>query len=319
MPGGETLAPHLSGAVVAIGNFDGVHRGHQAVLSVAREIAGAEGCPLVCMTFEPHPRTVFSPDRPVARLTPAPMRAKLLEALGFDAVVEQAFDREFAGLTPEAFIETVIVGCLKAAHVVAGFDFHYGARRAGTPQTLIAAGEAHRFGATLVPAFQDEGGETVSSSRIRDLLSAGEVAEAAGLFGYRWTIRGTVQKGAQLGRKLGYPTANITLEPETMLKFGIYAVRLRLADGTLHDGVASFGRRPTFDDGAALFETFLFDFSADLYDETVDVSLFAFLRGEEKFESAEALIAQMDRDAEEARAVLAGAVPLSGLDDAIAF
>ena len=143
---------------------------------------------------------------------------------------------------------------------------------------------------------------------------AGAVAEAAGLLGYRWTIPGTVQKGAQLGRTLGYPTANIAIEPDSLLKYGIYAVRLRRADGTLHDGVASFGRRPTFDDGAALFETFLFDFSDDLYGETVRVSLFAFLRGEERFDGAEALIAQMDRDAEEARAMLAGVTPLCELD-----
>ncbi|MEX6508348.1 bifunctional riboflavin kinase/FAD synthetase [Jiella sp. M17.18] len=319
LPGGEPLPADLSGGVVAIGNFDGVHRGHQAVLSVAREIAEAKDRPLVCLTFEPHPRSVFAPDRPVARLTPAPMRARLLGALGFDAVVEQRFDRDFAGLSPDAFVEDVLVGCLGASHVVAGFDFHYGAKRGGTPQTLVAAGEKHRFGATLVPAFQDEGGETVSSSRIRTLLRDGDVAAAAGLFGYRWTIRGTVQTGAQLGRTLGYPTANITLEPDTMLKFGIYAVRLRRADGTLHDGVASFGRRPTFDDGAALFETFLFDFSGDLYGETVDVSLFGFLRGEEKFASAEALVEQMDRDSAEARALLAGVSPLGELDRVIAF
>ncbi|MBO0662117.1 bifunctional riboflavin kinase/FAD synthetase [Jiella sp. MQZ9-1] len=309
----------LRNGVVAIGNFDGVHRGHQSVLGTAREIAKAEGKPLICLTFEPHPRTVFHPENPVPRLTPAPIRAKLLAALGFDAVVEQAFDKTFAGVEPEDFVNTVLVERLGAAHVVAGFDFHYGRRRAGTPQTLIVAGERHGFGATLVPAMKDGDGETISSSRIRELLADGAVAPAAALLGYRWTIGGSVQEGQRLGRTLGYPTANILLVPDTMLKFGIYAVRLRRADGTLIDGVASFGRRPTFDNGVALFETFLFDFSGDLYGETVAISLFDYLRGEEKFDGAEALIAQMDRDCDNARAVLAGAQPLSALDRTIAF
>lgn len=319
LSGGEAPPEAIRGGVVAIGNFDGVHRGHQAVLGTAREIARAEGRPLICLTFEPHPRTVFHPERPVPRLTPAPIRAKLLGALGFDAVVEQGFDKDFAGIEPEAFVRTILVERLKAAHVVAGFDFHYGARRAGTPQTLIAAGERHGFGATLVPALQDAAGETISSSRIRALLEAGKAARAAELLGYRWTIGGSVQEGQRLGRTLGYPTANILLMPETMLKFGIYAVRLRRADGTLHDGVASFGRRPTFDNGAALFETFLFDFSGDLYGETIAISIFGFLRGEEKFDGAEALIAQMDRDSDDARAMLATATSLGDLDRAIAF
>ena len=318
--GNVTSVPEdFAGAVVAIGNFDGVHRGHQAVMSVAREIAERDRRPLVCLTFEPHPRTVFMPDRPVARLTPAPMKARLLEALGFDAVIEQPFDRGFAALEPDAFVETVLVKGLKAAHVVAGFDFHYGARRAGTPETLSEAGARHGFGATLVPAFADEGGEVVSSSRIRDLLGEGDVAEAAGLFGYRWTVAGEVVHGRKLGRTLGYPTANLVLAPEDMLKHGIYVVRLRRTDGTLHDGVASFGRRPTFDNGAALFETFVFDFSGDLYGETVAVSIFAYLRGEERFDGEAALVAQMDRDAEEARAALASVTPLSALDGAIGF
>nr|WP_281378992.1 bifunctional riboflavin kinase/FAD synthetase [Aurantimonas endophytica] len=313
------MPAELAGGVVAVGNFDGVHRGHQAVLAAARQMAEVDRRPLVCLTFEPHPRTVFNPDRPVARLTPAPMKARLIEALGFDAVVEQPFDRAFAALDPDRFVKDVLVESLQATHVVAGFDFHYGAKRGGTPATLAAAGRHSGFGTTLVPALLDAGGETVSSSRIRALLERGQVDEAASLFGYRWTIRGTIGKGAQIGRTLGYPTANMVLEPETLLAHGIYAVRLRRADGRLHDGVASFGRRPTFDDGAALFETFLFDFSDDLYGETVDVSIVARLRGEERFDSAEALVAQMDRDSLAAKTLLAAVRPLSDLDRAIAF
>ncbi|MBP0616703.1 bifunctional riboflavin kinase/FAD synthetase [Jiella mangrovi] len=319
LSGERPIPAKFQGGVVAIGNFDGVHRGHQAVLASAREIARAEAKPLICLTFEPHPRTVFNPERPVPRLTPAPIRARLLGALGFDAVVEQGFDRDFAGIEPETFVKAILVERLQAAHVVAGFDFHYGAKRAGTPQTLITSGERHGFGATLVPAIDDGGGETISSSRIRALLEAGDTARAAELLGYRWTIGGSVSEGQRLGRTLGYPTANIHLMPDTMLKFGIYAVRVRRADGTIHDGVASFGRRPTFDNGAALFETFLFDFSGDLYGETIAVSIFEFLRGEEKFDTAEALVAQMDVDSENAKAVLAAAAPLSDLDRAISF
>ncbi|MER0236614.1 bifunctional riboflavin kinase/FAD synthetase [Fulvimarina sp. MAC8] len=314
----EHCPDDIKGGVVAIGNFDGVHRGHQAVLEKAAEIGAAENRPLLCLTFEPHPRTVFVPDRPVARITPAPMKARILGLLGFDVVIEQPFTRDFAGIAPEAFEQDVLVEALGAAHVVAGFDFHYGAKRSGTPEGLGKAGLALGFGATLVPAFEDEGGESVSSSRIRAALGEGRVEEAAGLLGYRFTIRGEIVHGKKLGRTLGYPTANLVLQDE-LLAHGIYAVRFRRADGTLLDGVASYGRRPTFDDGAALFETFVFDFSGDLYGETVEVSLVSRLRGEEKFDSAEALVEQMNRDADEARAVLAEIAPLSPLDRAISF
>ncbi|MCQ8782059.1 bifunctional riboflavin kinase/FAD synthetase [Mangrovibrevibacter kandeliae] len=315
----SALPPELRGAVVAIGNFDGVHRGHQAVLERADEIARREGRPLVCLTFEPHPRTVFRPQDPVPRLTPAPMKARLLAALGFEAVIEQPFSRDFAGLSADSFLGDILVGGLGLMHVVVGFDFHYGARRAGTPALLREAGARLGFGVTCVEAFTDEGGETVSSSRIRAHLAAGEVAEAAGLLGYRWTVEAEVTGGQRLGRTLGYPTANMRLHEEATLGHGIYAVRFRRADGRLHDGVASYGRRPTFDNGAPLFETHLFDFSGDLYGETAEVSLFGFLRPEEKFDGAEALVRQMDRDAEAARALLAAVRPLSALDDTIAF
>ena len=202
LSGGAALPEKYRGGVVAVGNFDGVHRGHQTVLGAARDLATAEGRPLICLTFEPHPRTVFAPDKPVPRLTPAPIRAKLLGALGFGAVVEQGFDKDFANIEPEDFVQTVLVEQLAAAHVVAGFDFYYGRKRAGTPDTLKAAGERLGFGATLVPAHQDAAGETISSSRLRALLASGEVSRAAELLGYRWTIGGTVQEGAKLGRTL---------------------------------------------------------------------------------------------------------------------
>ncbi len=305
---------------MAIGNFDGVHRGHQAVLARARKVAENERIPAVVLTFEPHPRSVFRPEVPLFRLTPAPMKARVLAAMGFDAVVEQPFARDFSSLTPERFVADVLAGGLGAAHVVTGFDFHYGKNRGGTPETLATAGKSHGFGVSVVDAFSDEGGEVVSSSRVRALLAEGEVAQAAGLLGYRYTVEAEVTDGKKLGRTLGFPTANMALPEATALRHGIYAVRFRRADGTLYDGVASFGRRPTVDEaGAPLLETFLFDFDGDLYSETCAVSFFGFLRGEEKFDGLEPLVAQMKRDEEEARALLSGVRPLSALDMAIAF
>jgi riboflavin kinase/FMN adenylyltransferase len=314
------LPAHLRGGVVAIGNFDGVHRGHQAVLDRALTEARRRGVPALVLTFEPHPRKVFRPDMPLFVLTPPPMKARLLSHLGFAALVEQPFTRAFAGLSAEAFVTDVLERNLGITHAVTGFDFHFGKDRQGGPAFLMAAGERHGFGVTLVDAFRDEGAEVVSSSRIRALLCEGEVTEAAGLLGYRFTVEGEVIGGQQLGRTLGYPTANMRLSPEVTPREGIYAVRFRRADGSLHDGVASFGRRPTVDDnGAPLLETYVFDFSGDLYGETCEVSFFGFLRPEVKFDGLDALVAQIKRDETEARALLAGVRPLSELDGAIAF
>ena len=308
------------GGVVAIGNFDGVHRGHQVVLGQALAEAKQRDAPALALTFEPHPRTLFRPEEPVFRLTPAPLKAGLLAAIGFDAVVEQRFDQTFAGQDAEQFVQHVLVGGLGITHAVTGFDFHFGRNRQGDPAYLKASGARHGFAVTLVEAYGDEDGKIISSSRIRGLLVEGEVAAAAGLLGYRYTVEAEVVRGKQLGRTLGFPTANMALPPQTALRHGVYAVRLRRADGNLHEGVASFGRRPTVDDnGAPLLETFVFDFDGDLYGETCRVSLFGFLRGEEKFDDLEALCEQMRRDEAEARALLSGVRPLSELDGEIAF
>lgn len=318
--GEEAVPEWLRGGVVAIGNFDGIHRGHQAVLERALEEAAKRGVPALVLTFEPHPRKVFRPDVPLFVLTPPHVKARLIEALGFAAVIERPFTREFSGLSAEDFVTTILERQLGISHVVTGFDFHFGKNRQGGPAFLMAAGERHGFGVTLVDAFRDEGTEIISSSRIRELLCQGEVAEAAGLLGYRYTVEAEVVGGAQLGRTLGFPTANMRLSPEAGLKEGIYAVRFRRADGSLHDGVASFGRRPTVGDNLApLLETFVFDFSGDLYGETASVSFFGYLRGEVKFDGLDALVAQMKRDEAEARALLSGVRPLSELDQAIAF
>ncbi|WP_279480569.1 bifunctional riboflavin kinase/FAD synthetase [Aureimonas sp. SK2] len=319
VPGAGSLPPELRGGVVAIGNFDGVHRGHQAVIETLSTLADREGAPRLVLTFEPHPRTVFRPQHPVQRLTPAPLKARLFGHLGVDAVVEQRFDMDFAAHPAEAFVADTLHRDLGARHLVVGYDFRFGARRQGDVDFLRARGAELGMAVTCIAPFVDEGANTVSSSRIREDLMNADVAAAAALLGYRWTIEGTIGHGAKLGRTLGYPTANMVLPDDGLLAHGIYAVRLRRADGTLHDGVASYGRRPTFDNGAALFETFLFDFAGDLYGEAVSVSLFGFIRGEERFDSVEALVRRMDLDSAEARALLAGARPLSPLDAAVAF
>lgn len=316
----EPLPEALRGGVIAIGNFDGVHRGHRAVLDRALELADARGVPALVLTFEPHPRSVFRPDTPVFRLTPAPLKARILEAIGFRSVIEYPFDREFSQRSAEEFVQSILVDWLHASAVVTGFDFHFGKGREGGPAFLMQAGKRHGFDVTLVDAFRDEGADVVSSSRIRSLLCEGDVAGAAGLLGYRFTVESEVIGGQKLGRTLGYPTANMALAPETELKAGIYAVRFRRPDGSIRDGVASFGYRPTVtENGAALLETFVFDFSGDLYGEVCSVSFFGHLRDELKFDGLDPLVAQIRRDEEEARAMLSGVRPLSELDAKIAF
>lgn len=316
----EPLPENLRGGVIAIGNFDGVHRGHRAVLERALELARSRGVPALVLTFEPHPRTVFKPDEPVFRITPASLKARLLEAEGFQSVIEYPFDHDFSQRSADEFVRSILVDWLGASAVVTGFDFHFGKGREGGPAFLMDAGKRYGFDVTLIDAFRDEGAEVVSSSRIRALLSEGDVVAAAGLLGYRYTVEAEVIKGQQLGRTLGYPTANMALPPETALKPGIYAVRFRRADGSIHDGVASFGYRPTVtENGAALLETFVFDFIGDLYGEVCSVSFFGHLRDELKFDGLDPLVAQIKRDEEEARALLSGVRPLGELDIKIAF
>ncbi|MEY9533013.1 bifunctional riboflavin kinase/FAD synthetase [Sinorhizobium fredii] len=316
----DPLPERLHGGVIAIGNFDGVHRGHQSVLNRALDEARGRGVPALVLTFEPHPRTVFRPDQPVFRLTPAPLKARILEGMGFGAVIEYPFDRTFSQLSASDFIHRILREWLHASHVVTGFDFHFGKGREGGPAFLMAAGAQEGFGVTLVDAFRDENASVISSSFIRSLLAEGDVAQAAGLLGYRYTVEAEVIGGKKLGRTLGYPTANMRLPQEAELRNGIYAVRFRRADGSLYDGVASFGRRPTVaSDGEALLETFVFDFAGDLYGEVCGVSFFGHLRDELKFDGLEPLMVQMREDEQEARALLAGVQPLSEIDRQINF
>ncbi len=307
---------HLTGGVVAIGNFDGVHRGHRAVLDEALKEGREDGVPVFAMTFEPHPRTVFNPSNPVFRLTPPDQKAEVLEACGLDGVLVLPFTRDFAGMEATDFVAKILIDQLKISHAVTGYDFHFGKARAGTPDFLKAAGKENGFGVTIVEAAQDEGAEVISSSRIRGDLESGDIALANGLLGYRWFIEAEVAHGEKRGRDLGFPTANLALATNCPLKHGIYAVKVKTPNG-FRDGVANFGRRPTFDNGAPLLEVFLFDFDGDLYGQELRVHFVSFLRGEEKFGSIDELVAQMNRDSDEARAALGALQPLSSLDLAL--
>ncbi len=303
----------LRGGVVAIGNFDGVHRGHRAVLDLARDEAAKRGVPALALTFEPHPRTVFRPDQPVFRLTPAHIKAEIFEAEHLDGVIELPFTKEFAGMAAEDFVKDILVGRLCISQSITGYNFHFGKGRLGTPEFLKEAGEIQGFAVTIVGAEGDEGGEVISSSRIRAALAEGELAVANGLLGYHYFVEATVQHGEKRGRELGYPTANLKLANNCELKEGVYAVQIKI-DGVMHDGVASFGRRPTFGDGAPLLEVHVFDFAGNLYYKQVTVCFIGFIRAELKFDGIDALITHMDQDSAEARAMIASARPLSHLD-----
>jgi riboflavin kinase/FMN adenylyltransferase len=310
------LPDHLRGAHVAIGNFDGVHRGHQTVLTAALDRARSAGRPALALTFEPHPRSVFRPDEPVFRLTPPEAKARLVAALGLDGLVVGRFDKAFAALPAETFVADVLVDRLGLRGATIGWDFHFGRGREGTPAFLDAAGRRHGFEVDVVEPFACEDGDLVSSSRIRAALERGDLAEAAGLLGYRWFVEGTVVGGDRRGRDLGFPTANIRLAADCRLAHGVYAVTFTV-DGVMHEGVANWGRRPQFDNGAPVLETFVFDFSGDLYGRRADVAFVSRLRPEAKFDSVDALIAQMHLDCAEARTVLAARSPGSALDRAL--
>lgn len=304
----DTMPDRWRNAVVAIGNFDGVHSGHQAVLAAAHAEAVHIGVPLVILTFEPHPRTFFTPDAPIFRLTSAGIKAAVACALCVDGVLVLQFNSVLSAMSADDFVDQILVDRLAICHAVTGYDFHFGHKRQGTPDFLKNAGVMRQFGVTIVAEHGDESG-AVSSSRVRDALRTGSVADANQMLGWTWSVSGQIRHGEKRGRDLGYPTANMALDPACDLQHGIYAVRFTRADGTVHDGVASFGRRPTFDNGRPLLETYLFDFSANLYDETVLVSLVGWIRPELKFDSVEALITRMDNDCAEARACLADVSP----------
>lgn len=301
---GAPMPPELRGAIAALGNFDGFHQGHQAVARTAIEQARAEGRPAIIATFDPHPVRYFRPDTPPFRLTTLDQRQDLFEAAGADAMLIFRFDAELAATTAEDFITRLLVERLALGGVVTGEDFTFGKARGGNIALLQQLGAEHGLSSrTVGPVLDGEG--IISSSRIRDALTIGDCATATRLLTRPFTIRGQVQHGDKNGRLLGFPTANIDLGHYLRPRYGIYAVRGRLPDGRMLDGAANIGIRPSFDPPKELLEPHFFDFSGDLYDQEIDVEFHAFLRGEEKFEDMDALIAQMNDDCTAARRILA--------------
>jgi len=295
----------LRGAVVALGNFDGVHRGHRAVIGAAMDRAQRLRKPAAALTFEPHPRAFFHPDEPLFRLTDEAAKLRLLASTGLDGAIVLTFDAALARLSAEEFVRRVLVERFAVSGVAVGLNFYFGMSRAGSPEFLAAEGRSCGFAVDVVPLFADKG-RPVASGPIRDAVAAGRVDDAAELLGFPWFVTAPVIHGDKRGRELGFPTANLRLDAGCRLRHGIYAVRVG-CDGRRYDGVASFGRRPMFDDGGVLLEVFLFDFAGDLYGKTIDVAFTAWLRDEAKFASVDELIRQMHDDSRRAREALAGA------------
>jgi riboflavin kinase/FMN adenylyltransferase len=294
------------GASAAIGNFDGVHLGHQAVIDIAREEGRRIGAPLGVLTFEPHPREYFAPDGPPFRLMNAEAKAHRLQKLGVDILYELSFNAALSALSPAAFARDVIHRGLGLRHVVVGRDFHFGKGRAGTATDLEIFGAEMGFGVTVADLVET-GGIEVSSTRIREALTEGRPRDAARMLGHLHRIEGAVIRGDQRGRLLGYPTANMSIAGLHPPRYGVYAVEVRVQDGPHagdYHGVASLGVRPMFGVNAPNLETFVFDFSGDLYGTHLSVALVEFLRPELKFDSVEALVEQMDRDSLQAREIL---------------
>src|ERR1700727_1459601 len=293
------------GTVVAMGNFDGVHLGHRAVIAAALQMGRAHGRPALAVTFEPHPRKFFSPNTPQFRLTDEAAKLRLLAGTGLAGAVVMTFDKARAGTTAQDFIYHDLIERLGISAIAVGYDFHFGKGRVGSPSLLV--NEAPRLGIEVdVQPHVDIEERPVSSSAIRMALAEGQIADATLMLGGPWFVTGEVIHGEKRGRDLGYPTANMNLDRNCGLKHGIYAVRVG-HDGKLLDGVASFGRRPTFDNGAPLLEVFLFDFKGDLYGTALDVAFIGFIRDELKFDHIDALIRQMDEDSRAARERLAAA------------
>jgi riboflavin kinase/FMN adenylyltransferase len=291
------------GAVLAIGNFDGVHRGHRALLAAAAETARTLGAPAGALMFEPHPREFFHPEEPHFHLTPLKRKLEIFAGLGLDVAIVLAFDAALAGLAADDFIARVLVEGLGVRHVVIGHDFFFGKGRSGTPETMQAAAQRLGFGLTVVAPVAEDG-EVFSSSAIRLRLAQGDVKGAAGMLGGWWRAAGTVVGGAKRGVGLGFPTANVPLPRGTGLGHGIYAVRVYLG-ADRYEGAAYLGTRPTYDDGMPVLEVFLFGFDGDLYGRAIEVEFIDFIRADRKFSSSEALIEQMQADCARARDILA--------------
>ena len=306
--GGETVEGALRGGIIALGNFDGFHLGHQAVVGRAVALAKARGVPVIVATFDPHPIRHFRPDAAPFRLTTLDQRQRLFGAAGADAILVFNFNAELANVTASDFITDWLIARTGATGVVTGEDFTFGKGRGGNTAVLAEIGGAHGLTVETVGPVS-EGGEVISSSRIRDALQSGDCATATRLLTRPFAIEGVVQHGDRVGRTIGYPTANIEMGSYLRPRYGIYAVRGRLGDGRVLDGAANLGIRPSFDPPKELLEPFFFDFDEDLYGQVIEVELHAFIRAEAKFDSLDGLKAQMDRDCEAARELLKSRSP----------
>ncbi len=302
----QNLPKALEGAVVAIGNFDGVHRGHSVVIRAAEALATRLNKPCAVLTFEPHPADFFAGRPVIFRLTPEREKAVSLARLGLETMFVLPFDAGLAGLTAEQFVADVLVGRLKISGAVVGYDFHFGKGREGSPSFLKEAGARHGFAVKVVEkVLADAGGspEAIHSADTRKALEEGDVARARSLLGHDFFVTGEVVHGQKLGRELGFPTANLILDPSCRLRYGIYAVSVEV-DGVWHKGVASWGRRPTVDNGPPWLEIYILDFKGDLYGKVLEIRFVSWIRPEEKFDGLEALVAQIGRDVDAARAIL---------------
>ncbi|GAA0653609.1 bifunctional riboflavin kinase/FAD synthetase [Brevundimonas lenta] len=298
------LPEALKGAAVAIGAFDGVHRGHQAVIADARAAAERLGVPLAVVSFDPHPRRWFQRDAAPFRLMTADQMATALAPLGVDRLYLLPFGADMAAMTDEGFARDVLAEGLGIKHAAVGFDFTFGKGRTGSPEALRRYGETLGFTVSVADRVDDPDGLKLSSSAVREALHAGDMARAAAILGRPFAIAGEVVHGDKRGRTIGVPTANVAMGDYMRPAYGVYAVRVRLPDGRTFDGVANLGVRPMFRTDEPLLEVWLFDFSGDLYGQTIETELVAFLRGELKFDGLDALKVQIDADADAARATL---------------
>ena len=299
------LPDRLRGAAVAIGAFDGVHRGHQAVIAQARAAADRLGAPLAVVSFDPHPRRWFQPEAAPFRLMTTGQMARAMTPLGVDRLYLLPFDAGMAAMTDEAFAREVLANGLGIRHAAIGFDFTYGKSRTGSPEGLRRHGEALGFSVTIVDRIDDPDGLKLSSSGVREALKAGDMPRAAAILGRPFAVEGEVIHGDKRGRTIGVPTANVAMGDYMRPAYGVYATRTRLPHGQVVDGVANLGVRPMFEIDQPLLEVWLFDFDGDLYGQTVETELVALLRGEMTFDGLDALKVQIDADAAAARAVLA--------------
>ena len=301
--GWKTLAPADRGASVALGNFDGVHRGHQQVIAGAAAAAKATGAPLAVITFDPHPRRLFQPDEPAFRLMTVEQQARALDDMGVDRLYVLNFDFEMANFSDRGFVEHVLHEGLGVSHVAVGFDISFGKGRTGSPEAMAAYGA--EFGFTVsVAAAAGEGAEKFSSTGVRAALRDGRPEEATAILGRPFAIEGVVRRGKQLGRTLGFPTANVFMADYVVPRLGVYATRTRLPDGRVYAGVANIGNNPTTGEVETRLEVWLFDFDEDLYGQVIETQLIAFLRTEEKFGSIDEMVVQIRRDEAAARGIL---------------